>query len=143
MRYVQAQITPASIPVGQHTLAAMRIPHGSLYGADIWGLGTILYAPTESGDFVYGHDGQNDPAINAAVRINPDTGDAFIALVSGGPSLATLLGFEWVYWQTGVPDVLGLGTVINNTIQLAAVGAGVILLLAIALAWWLRRRRTA
>lgn len=72
----------------------MRKPHASAFGADIWGLGTILYAPTEAGDYIYGHHGQNDPAINASVRINPETGDALIAFVSGGQSLATALGYE-------------------------------------------------
>ena len=118
----------------------MREPHASAFGADIWGLGTILYAPTGSGEFVHGHDGKNDPALNAAVRINPDTGDAFIAFVSGGTSLATALGYEWVLWQTGRPDVLHLGSAIRNAIPMLLIGSLLILVLAVAWVW--RRRRT-
>lgn len=108
--------------VGRNTIELMRTPQAALYGFEIWGLGTILYAKAESGDFVYGHDGQNEPAINAAVRINPDTGDAIIVLASGNKSLATKLGFEWVYWQTGIADSLGVGYVIDNAFRVATVG---------------------
>jgi hypothetical protein len=99
----------------------MREAHGRLFGADIWGLGTMLYAPTAGGTFVFGHDGQNEPAINAAVRINPDNGDAIVVLTSGGRLLATRLASEWTYWQTGGPDFLVIGTAIREAaIPLAA-----------------------
>jgi len=94
---------PAAIPIDNDTLADMRKPHGFVFGAGIWGLGTILYAPTANGDYVYGHDGANDPAINTSVRINPEASDAFILLVSGHPSLASNIGSQWVLWQTGHP----------------------------------------
>ena len=61
-------------PLDADLLRRMREPHGRQFGADIWGLGTMLYAPTAGDAFVFGHDGQNEPAINAAVRINPDNG---------------------------------------------------------------------
>jgi len=118
----------------------MRKPNATFFGFDIWGLGTILYAPTGSEDYIYGHDGQNEPALNSAVRINPDSGDAIIVFSSGNKSLATLLGFEWVFWQTGVPDFLGLGYVIEGGIRVMAIGCVLILLLGIASAWWYRRR---
>ncbi len=85
---------------------AMRKPHGFVMGAGIWGLGTILYAPTPGGDYVFGHDGANDPAINSTVRLNPDTLDGIVLLVSGHPTLASNIGSEWVLWQTGYPDFL-------------------------------------
>jgi CubicO group peptidase (beta-lactamase class C family) len=140
-RFVQSQVARggSAYPLLSDTIKAMREPHASTMGADIWGLGTILYAPTESGDYIYGHDGQNDPAINAAVRINPDTGDALIAFVSGGQSLATALGYEWVLWQTGRPDVLHIGTVIRDVIPMFLIGSMLILVLAVAVIW--RRRR--
>ena len=144
-RFIRAQLAdPLSLnPLRQDTIKSMREPHARSFGADIWGLGTILYAPTKSGDAVYGHDGQNEPAINAAVRINPDTGDAIVLLVSGGQSLATMLGFEWVFWQTGLPDVLGIGSVIESAVRVIIFGSILILILAIAGAWRLRRRTLA
>ena len=141
-RFVQSQLAgdgPA-YPLRKETINSMRKPHASAFGIDIWGLGTILYAPTESGDYVYGHDGQNDPAINAAVRINPDTGDAFICFVSGGQSLATALGHDWVLWQTGRPDVLNLGAVIRNAVPMLLIGCMMIIVVAVIRFW--RRRRT-
>jgi hypothetical protein len=69
-----------------------------------------LYAPTTKGAFVFGHDGNNAPAINAAVRINPDNGDGIIVLSSGGRLLAGRLAAEWTYWQTGGPDFLSIET---------------------------------
>ena len=125
-------------PLRDETIELMRQPNATLFGFEIWGLGTILYAPTESGDYIYGHDGQNEPAINSAVRINPDTGDAIIVLVSGNQSLATLLGFEWVFWQTGVPDFLGFGYVIERGVQVMVTGGCLILLLILLGSWWLR-----
>ena len=108
VRFVLAQLSVAnhSSRLKKTTISSMREPHGKRLGAAIWGLGTILYAPTNSGDFVFGHDGRNEPAINSTVRINPDNNDAIIVLVSGHPSLASTIGFEWVLWQTGYPDVM-------------------------------------
>ena len=135
-----ADRTPPN-PFRHGTLELMREPNGTLFGFDIWGLGTILYAPTTSGDYVFGHDGQNEPAINSAVRINPDTGDAIIVLASGNQSLATMLGFEWVFWQTGVPDFLGIGYVIDGGVRVMTYGSVLILVLITISAWWIRRRR--
>ena len=93
-------------PLQQDVVASMREPHGFMLGSGIWGLGTMLYVQTHNGDFVFGHDGANDPAINTSVRINPETLDGFVMLVSGHPSLASAIGSEWVLWQTGYPDFL-------------------------------------
>jgi len=140
-RFVQSQLASdgSAHPLRKKTIDSMREPHASAFGADIWGLGTMLYAPTESGDYVYGHDGKNDPAINAAVRINPDTGDAFISFVSGGQSLATALGNEWVLWQTGRPDILHVGAVIRDATPMFLIGSMLILVLAVAGIWRCRR----
>lgn len=110
-------------PVGAERIKTMREPHGRTAGADIWGLGTILYAPTHSGDFVFGHDGANDPAVNTIARVNPDSGDAIIALVSGHPSVATSIGSEWVLWQTGYPDVLSIEDTVNSALMPTTVGS--------------------
>ncbi len=76
-------------PLTQATMDDMRTAQATSMGVDIWGLGTVLYAPTQQGDVVFGHDGVNDPAISATVRINPSTGDAIIVLASGSKSLAS------------------------------------------------------
>lgn len=117
VRWVQAHVksTPEA-PLDADLQRRMREPHGRQFGADIWGLGTMLYAPTAAEAFVFGHDGNNDPAINAAVRINPDNGDAIIVLTSGGRLLATRLASEWTYWQTGGPDFLVIGTAAREAV---------------------------
>ncbi len=141
VRFVQLQVAKdeSARPLFRETIDAMRRPHASAFGADIWGLGTMLYAPTESGNYIYGHDGQNDPAINATVRINPDNGDAFIAFVSGGQSLATALGYEWVLWQSGRPDFLHTEAVIRDAIPMFLIGSMLILGLALGGIWHYRR----
>lgn len=117
VRWVQAhENSGPAAPLDAELQRRMREPHGKQLGADIWGLGTMLYAPTTTGAFVFGHDGQNDPAINAAVRINPDNGDGIIALTSGGRLLATRLASEWTYWQTGGPDFLVIGTALREAV---------------------------
>ncbi len=117
-------------------LRAMRVPHAEVLGAPIWGLGNILYAPTHTGAYVFGHDGGNSPAINSTVRINPDSGDAIIVLISGHPTLASDIGAEWVLWQTGLPDVLQTERALLSAVTPAIVGSGVIIMLCL---FWLRR----
>ena len=115
VRWVRAQVGQGpTTPLGTALPSRMREPHGKQFGAEIWGLGTMLYAPTAGGAFVFGHDGRNEPAINAAVRINPDNGDAIVLLTSGGRLLATRLASEWTYWQTGGPDFLVIGTAVRE-----------------------------
>ena len=42
-----------------------------------------------AGGFVIGHDGNNDPAINTAARLDPATsGNAAVVLETGNPLLA-------------------------------------------------------
>ncbi len=117
--------------LGYDAIKNMRDPHGRALGFDIWGLGAILYAPTESGDFVFGHDGANDPAINTTARINPESHDAIIVLVTGHPSLATNIGSEWVLWETGYPDVLDSDAVLASMYLPVVIGVIAILLLSL------------
>lgn len=91
-------------------LSEMRSPHANVLGREVYGLGTLLSAKTESGDFIFGHDGRNNPAISTAVRINPDTSDAIIILSTGDPVFAAELASEWTYWQVGRPDVSELNS---------------------------------
>jgi CubicO group peptidase (beta-lactamase class C family) len=123
------------------TLDTMRSPQATWMGVGIWGLGTVLYAPTQNGDFVFGHDGVNDPAISATVRINPSTGDAIIVLATGSKTLASQLGGEWVFWQTGLPDVLSIPAEIRGVMPVVGAGACGILI-AFLLVWRQRRRTT-
>lgn len=88
------------------TLKMMRQPHASTMGADIWGLGTILFAQTDSDNYIIGHDGKSTPPINTAVRFDPKTGDGIIILSTGHPIIATKLASEWVFWKYGKVDTL-------------------------------------
>lgn len=140
--FAQAQLRTAEgggAPLTQSALDSMRQPQARKLGLDIWGLGVMLYAPTASGDFVYGHDGANSPAINTSMRINPDNGDAVIVMVTGHPSLASTIGSEWTLWQTGVVDFLSTERAIRSAVLPWLLGLG-----AMAALWgWrlLRRRR--
>lgn len=124
------------------TLEAMRSPQAEAMGVAIWGLGTVLYAPTQNGGFVFGHDGVNDPAISATVRINPGTGDAIIVLATGSKNLASQVGAQWVFWQTGMPDVFTTPAEIRAVMPVVFAGAGGIVLFAFLLVWRQRRRDT-
>jgi CubicO group peptidase (beta-lactamase class C family) len=73
------------------SLAIMEKPQAFVAGLPHWGLGVRLYAPALSGGYVFGHDGGNAPAVNTAVRLDPVSGDAVIALSTGGNAIATRL----------------------------------------------------
>lgn len=133
-------------PVGRgvlsaETLSTMRQPHASEMGADIWGLGVMLYAPNNAGDFIIGHDGDNEPAINTAVRLDPATGDGIVLLETGNKLLATELAGEWVFWTSGKVDFLTVTMEFGKTLRWVAIGAGIAFLSAFLLIWWLARRR--
>ena len=123
------------------TLSAMRQPHASEMGADIWGLGVMLYAPNNAGDFIIGHDGDNEPAINTAVRLDPATGDGIVLLETGNKLLATELSGEWVFWATGKVDFLTVTMELKEMLTWVAIGAGIAFLSTFLLVWWLGRRR--
>ena len=127
-RFVLSQLSPevSGFPITGQSIQAMRSPHGKSAGFDIWGLGAILYAPTPDGDFIFGHDGSNDPAINTTARINPDTNDAIIVMINGHPSIATNIGSDWVLWQTGYPDLFATDAVFASMIKPAIAGCAII-----------------
>ncbi len=145
-RFLQAHLAGANgEPPGrgvlqQTTLLEMRRPHASQFGADIWGLGTILYAPNHAGGYVIGHDGNNDPAINTAARLDPATGDGVIVLETGNRLLATVLASEWVFWNTGNVDFLMVTFEFDALLKTLAAGWAVIILAALVFGWRLRRR---
>ena len=148
-RLIAAQTPgPNGEPAGRRvlkpeTLAAMRKPHAKQYGSDIWGLGQVLYAPLDKGDFVAGHDGSNTPAINTTARVNPATGDGIVILETGNTRLATQVAGEWVFWSTGFVDSFMVLLELRATLIQVAIGAGVAFLLVFLLVWRLTRRRTA
>lgn len=129
-------------PLAKTTLESMRTAEATSMGVDIWGLGTILYAPTEHGGAVFGHDGANEPAISATVRINPKTDDAIIVLATGSKVLASQLGAEWVFWQTGLPDIFIIPAEIRRVVPVFGAGACAIVLLTFVPVWRRRRGRT-
>lgn len=139
-KFVMAQLSNVTDkPLSQAAIDAMRQAHAKSQGIEIWGLGTMLYAPTATGNFVFGHDGANQPAINASVRVNPDTRDAIIVLETGNRTLATQVASEWVFWQTGLPDFLSIPGEIRRTVPVLIGGAFFILLAAVFIA---RRRHS-
>lgn len=140
-KFVAAQSPNASNPVlSQDTLALIRTPHASEMGADIWGLGAMLYAPNNSGDFIVGHDGSNEPAINTAARLDPATGDGIVILSTGNPMLATELAGEWVFWKTGNVDILTFASRSGDALIAFLIGSVLILCITTATALWLRRK---
>lgn len=135
----QAPQTDRSV-LSDSTLELMRRPHASQMGVDTWGLGVILYATNRDGDYIVGHDGNNEPAINTSARIDPATGDGIVALATGSPMLATRLAGEWVFWKTGNVDNLMFVMELEKTIFWMVSGALVILLTAFVVGMVLRRR---
>ncbi len=126
------------------TLAAMRAPQARQYGADVWGMGVVLYAPNRTADdFIVGHDGNNSPAINTSVRLDPTTGDGIVLLETGNRLLATELAAEWVFWTSGKVDFLTVVMEARSTATRIAIWAGGAFLITFLAVWRLTRRRKA
>ena len=121
------------------TLKLMRQPHASEMGMDIWGLGTMLFVPNGDGDFIVGHDGSNEPAINTTARLNPATGDGIVILETGNRLLATTLAGEWDFWQTGKMDILMVTMAADRMIAIIVIGWFVILITSLLVGWRMRR----
>ncbi|MBL8642606.1 MAG: beta-lactamase family protein [Rhodospirillaceae bacterium] len=145
-RFIQAHLAgpdgtlPGRGVLRPETLADMRRPHAAQYGAEIWGLGVILYAPNNAGGFIVGHDGSNAPAINTAARFDPATGDGIVLLETGNSLLATQIAGDWVFWRTGNVDLLDVTAQFPRTLLILAVGALLIVVAGFVAAWLLRRR---
>ena len=145
-RFVQAHMPGRNgEPMGRGVLAPTTIsemwqPHGSLFGQDIWGLGTTLYASNDKGGFVVGHDGnRRSPPLNTAARLNPASGNGIVILETGTPILATRLAGEWVFWETGRVDFLAFTMAIPAMLRLIGLGCVAIVVAVPAIAWWMRR----
>jgi CubicO group peptidase (beta-lactamase class C family) len=136
-RFLAAQAPSRSNPVlSASAMNLMRQPHASQMGADIWGLGTMLYAPDNAGGFIIGHDGSNEPAINTAARLDPATGDGIVILSTGNPMLATELAGQWVFWKTGNVDSLTFASRLPGALVVFAGGILIILICAAASLFW-------
>ena len=98
VKFAQAHFQPNSV-LSADTLQGMATAQPGTDGT--WGLGMALYQTTTSGAPVIGHDGNNVPALNHTLRVNPETGNGIVLLLSGNRSLASYLGDDWVYWETG------------------------------------------
>ena len=125
--------------LGVDAMKEIVTPHASQMGAEIWGLGAMLYAPNNAGGYVFGHDGSNGPAINTAARIDPSTGDGIVVLSTGHTTLATELAGEWVFWKTGNVDNLSFLT--RLPIALTILALGWCLIFAISILWAARTKR--
>lgn len=146
-QFLLAQLPgPNGEPVGRDALSPelvelMHTPHAKSFGADIWGLGVILYAPNSSGGFIIGHDGDNEPAINTTARIDPASGDGIIILETGTKYLATSLAGEWVFWRFGKVDTLVVAAEAEQMFIVFLAGSVVIVILSIVLGWRFRKKR--
>lgn len=145
-RFIQAHLpgpngeAPGHGILRPETLAEMRKPHAFLFGFEIWGLGVILYAPNNAGDYIAGHDGNNGPAINAAARFDPASGDGIVILESGNSLLASEVAADWVFWKTGNVDLLTVAKDLNGRLVTVAIGWLAILVAGILAAWRCRRK---
>ncbi|HCK84729.1 MAG TPA: serine hydrolase [Hyphomonadaceae bacterium] len=151
-RFLQANVAgadgarPGRDVLASLTLEEMRRPHAYQYGAEIWGLGTILYAPNNAGGFVVGHDGANTPAINTSARIDPASGDGIVVLETGDTRLATDIAGEWVFWNTGSVDLFMAMADARRAFPILGVGWLVIFISTIVFCGFIavrRRRRTS
>ena len=138
-KFVRA-LVQRKLMIESATLKLMRQPAAFIANLPIWGLGTILYAPDDDGVYVFGHSGQNEPAINTDLRINPSTNDAVIVLSTGNGSIATRVGFLWTFWQIGRPDFFGLPGEAQRILPLYLGGILVLFLGCVVAAIFVRRR---
>lgn len=130
-------------PLAAAGVQAMREPLAELYGAPIWGAGAMLYADNGHDDFVYGHDGANDPSINASVRLDPSSGDGIVVLSTGPAVFASEVGYEWVLWRHGKPDFLQTGRALGSALLPLVVGLVLLLAGTVAVAVKTRRKDLA
>ncbi|GGI73058.1 hypothetical protein GCM10007973_07490 [Polymorphobacter multimanifer] len=87
------------------SVATLQAPQARVDDRPFWGLGVRLYAPARGGGYIFGHDGGNTPAVNTAIRLDPASGDAIIALSTGGDGLATRLASAWVRQRVSTADL--------------------------------------
>ncbi len=115
---------PGRSVLSPQSIEAIRTTESSLLGTPHWGMGVQLYATSERGGAIYGHEGGNVPAVNASVRIEESTGDAIIALSTGGSTIASKLGSAWTRQRrAGVTPAMIYGAMMRLTNPFEAVAA--------------------
>ena len=62
---------------------------------------------------------------------------------TGNPDLATRIGSDWVYLNTGKVDTLLFSMLLGKTIKIALVGILIIIFFLIGVARWREKRKTA
>lgn len=137
-RFALAQVKGK--PLTPKWVEGMREPLGYQTGFAIWGAGPMLYSPNGEGDYVFGHDGANDPSINSSVRVNPANGDAIVALSTGPAYLASRIAYQWGLWQTGYPDFIQSNLSIESAMTPLFAGIALIGILTILLLFRATRR---
>lgn len=126
-RFVQAY-TRRNPVLSAATLQQMMAPQPG--ARQDWGLGHTLYVPNQANGYVVGHDGGNLPALGHTVRINPETGNGIVLMISGNLHLAGALGDDWVYWETGRLTANARLRILGSRLRpaIAGIGLGVILI---------------
>lgn len=127
-------------PLSQSSLGLMQKSHWDMMGEAIYGLGTFLFVDVGNDQYIIGHDGQSNPPINTALRIDPVSGDGIIILETGNPDLATRLASDWVFLKTRKVDTLLFTMLQGKMLNMMGVGVLSITVLVIALAWWRKRK---
>lgn len=120
-RFVQAY-SRKNLVLKQETLKQMMQPQPGAH--QDWGLGHALYVANGTDEYVVGHDGGNLPALGHTVRVNPATGNGIVLLISGNLELASQLGDEWVYWETGKLPMNAKLRILSSRLVPALVGIG-------------------
>ena len=144
VRFLQAHLPGAGgEAVGRgvlkpETVSQMQVSEARRLGRDIWGLGPVLYADNNRGGFIIGHDGNNRPALNHSWRLNPVTGNGIVVMSSGDGSLASRLGDEWTFWETGNVSIAAFAAGAREMV--VKIVAGCLVIAAVALLPGLLRR---
>lgn len=120
-RFVQAY-SRKNLVLKQETLKQMMQPQPGAH--QDWGLGHTLYVANDIDEYVVGHDGGNLPALGHTVRVNPATGNGIVLLISGNLELASQLGDDWVYWETGKLPMNAKLRILGSRLVPALVGIG-------------------
>jgi CubicO group peptidase (beta-lactamase class C family) len=120
-RFVQAY-SRKNLVLKQETLKQMMQPQPGAH--QDWGLGHTLYVANGADGYAVGHDGGNLPALGHTVRVNPATGNGIVLLISGNLELASQLGDDWVYWETGKLPMNAKLRILGSRLVPALVGLG-------------------
>ncbi|WP_108244332.1 serine hydrolase domain-containing protein [Muricauda brasiliensis] len=140
MLFLKDKKDNSSSPLSQSSLSLMQESHWDMMGEAIYGLGTFLYVDVGNDQYIIGHDGQSNPPINTALRIDPVSGDGIIILETGNPDLATRLASDWVFLKTGKVDTLLFTMLQGKMLNMMGIGVLLITVLVIAIAWWRKRK---